>query len=177
MSDLLGLQEENRATSAQYEPDHTETEATMKSGANWFYWIAGLSVINSVVYMSGSDWSFLAGLGITQLVEAFVDIAIANGAPAAMKVIAVVFSLIAVGVFALFGYYSGKRYASVFGIGIALYLLDGLLLLVLGVFASAGFHAFALFFMIRGFLACRELNKYEKGRAFQAPPPPPAVGV
>jgi hypothetical protein len=174
MSNLLGLEEENRATSAQYEPDHTETEARMKGGANWFYWIAGLSVVNSLVYMSGSEWSFLAGLGVTQIAEALVDVAIESGAPSAMKAIALVFSLIAVVVFGLFGYYSNKRYATVFAIGIVLYMLDGLLLLVLGVFASAGFHAFALFFMIRGFLACRELNAYEKGRGFQRPPPPTA---
>ena len=174
MSNLLGLEEQNRATSAQYEPDHSEVEARMKGGANWFYWISGLSVINSIVYMSGSEWSFLAGLGITQIAEALVDVAIEQGAPSAMKVIALGFSLAAVVVFGLFGYYSGKRYSTVFLIGIVLYALDGLLLLVLGVFPSAGFHAFALFFMIRGFLASRELNAYEKGRAFQQLPPPPA---
>ena len=178
MSNLLGLEEQNRATSAQYEyePD-PETEARMKSGASWFYWIAGLSVINSLVYMSGSEWSFLAGLGITQIAEAFVDVAIEQGAPAALKVIALGFSLAAVIVFGLFGYYSNKRFAAVFAIGIVLYVLDGLLLLVLGVYASAGFHAFALFFMIRGFLACRELNAHEKGRGFQQPPPPPPLSV
>ena len=174
MSNLLGLEEENRATSAQIEPDNTEAESNMKSGANWFYWIAGLSVINSLVYMSGADWSFLAGLGVTQLAEAFVDIAIEQGAPSAMKAIAIVFSLAAVVVFGLFGYYSGKRYTTVFAIGIGLYLLDGLLLLALGVFASAGFHAFALFFMIRGFLAGRELNAHAPGKVFQQPPPPNA---
>ena len=173
MSNLLGLEEQNRATSAQYEPDHSEAEARMRGGANWFYWIAGLSVINSLIYMSGAEWSFLAGLGVTQIAEGLVDIAIDSGAPSALKVVALGFSLATVIAFGLFGYYSGKRYATVFLIGIILYALDGFLLLVLGVFPSAGFHAFALFFMIRGFLASRELNAYEKGRAFQQPPPPP----
>ena len=40
---------------------------------------------------------------------------------------------------------------------IGLYLIDGLLWLLLGDFASAAFHAFALVFMVRGFLAFRQL--------------------
>jgi len=40
----------------------------MQSGARWFYWIAGLSMINSIAAMSNSSWSFLAGLGITQFI-------------------------------------------------------------------------------------------------------------
>ena len=42
----------------------------VKSSANWFYWIAGLSVVNSIVVHTGSSWSFIAGLGITQLIDA-----------------------------------------------------------------------------------------------------------
>ena len=34
----------------------TEIEARFKSGANWFYWVAALSLINSVSILSGSDW-------------------------------------------------------------------------------------------------------------------------
>jgi hypothetical protein len=170
MSNLLNLHEEKTDTNDDL-VNRDELEATVKSGANWFYWIAGLSVINSLVYLSGSDWSFLAGLGLTQLTEAFVDISIENGAPAALKAVAVSFSFIMVAVFALFGYYAGKRSSAAFVIGTGLYLVDGLLLLLLGALASAGFHAFALFFIIRGFLACRTLNAYDAARPFQQPPP------
>jgi len=30
----------------------------MKSGGNWFFWIAGLSLITSVLSVSGSNWRF-----------------------------------------------------------------------------------------------------------------------
>src|SRR5215471_16932506 len=43
--------------------------ARLKSGASWFYWIAGLSLINSVVSFTGSSWRFILGLGITQLFD------------------------------------------------------------------------------------------------------------
>ena len=44
-------------------------QSQMKGGASWFYWIAGLSIINSVIALSGSDWHFIAGLGITEIVD------------------------------------------------------------------------------------------------------------
>src|SRR5688500_11327370 len=99
-------------------PEQGELEATMKGGANWFYWIAGLSLINSLIYISGSEWSFLAGLGLTQLADSLVDVAIENGAPSAMKAVAIVFNFLLVGVFALFGYYTGQRSSAAFVVGI-----------------------------------------------------------
>ena len=149
----------------------------MRNGASWFYWIAGLSVINMIIYIGGSDVAFLAGLGLTQLAQALVDVSIESGAPSALRFVAIAINLVLIAVFAFFGYYAGKGSSAAFIIGIVLYVLDGLLLLLLGVFLSAGFHAFALIFIIRGFLACRSLNAFAMARPFQAPPPPPAPSV
>ena len=44
----------------------------MQSGARWFYWIAGLSLINAIAAAANSNWSFLAGLGITQFISGFM---------------------------------------------------------------------------------------------------------
>src|SRR5881394_752088 len=33
----------------------------LKSGASWFYWIAALSLINSISAASGSSWRFIIG--------------------------------------------------------------------------------------------------------------------
>ncbi len=168
----LGLEEEkNNEPADQAHFQHDGLIETMKSGANWFYWIAGLSVVNTIIYISGSDWSFLAGLGLTQLADGFVDVAIDNGAPSMLKAVAIVFDFVVVAIFGFFGYYAGKRSSVVFIVGIVIYVLDGLLLLLLGVWLSAGFHAFALFFIIRGFMACRSLNAFEANRPFQPPAP------
>jgi hypothetical protein len=178
MSNLLGLEEERPADQSSVAASHQneELEGQVRNGANWFYWIAGLSAINSFIYMSGSDVSFLAGLGFTQLAEALVDAGIESGLPSGLKIVAIVLNFVVVAMFGLFGYYANKRFSAAFITGIVLYLLDGLLLLLLGVLFSAGFHAFALFFIIRGFLACRTLNSQPKGvPAFQAPPPPAAT--
>src|SRR2546428_11801124 len=43
----------------------------VRSGANWFIWIAGLSLVNSVLFVAGSDWAFFLGLGATPFSDAF----------------------------------------------------------------------------------------------------------
>ncbi len=45
-------------------------EAAVKSGANWFVWIAILSIINSVIVTMNGNLNFIIGLGITQIVDA-----------------------------------------------------------------------------------------------------------
>lgn len=47
--------------------------ADIRSSAHWFFWIAGLSIINTLITaFSSSEISFLAGLGITQLINGLI---------------------------------------------------------------------------------------------------------
>jgi len=45
-------------------------EVALKGPASWFATVAALSVINSVLAMSGAKIHFIFGLGITQIVDA-----------------------------------------------------------------------------------------------------------
>src|SRR5688572_14273659 len=45
------------------------TVSRLKSSASWFYWIAGLSLINSISAFSGSSWRLFFGLGITHVIN------------------------------------------------------------------------------------------------------------
>jgi hypothetical protein len=180
MSNLLGLEEE-RPVNPQYDsvfagPD-PEVPVRIKRGANWFYWIAGLSVINSVAFAAGAHFHFLAGLGITEVADAVVDVFIRQGAPSVVRALSIVFDLIAVIGFGLCGYFANKFSRTAFIVGIAFYFLDGLIVLLLGDIFMAAFHALALYGLIRGFLACRELKTFIKATpAFAIPPPPPPSG-
>ena len=147
---------ENRPVSNEPDP---EAVAQMKSGANWFYWIAGLSLVNSAIYAFGGDISFILGLAATQMAEGITDPAIAEGLPSFLKAVAIVINLVITGVFALFGYYANKGMAAAFIVGIVLYILDGLLYLAIGSLFAAGFHVLALVFIVRGFLASRSIAK------------------
>jgi hypothetical protein len=124
------------------------------SGANWFYWIAALSLINSIIFISGGNINFIAGLGITQLIDGISS----QFGPMA-KYIALGFNIMIAGVFALFGFLANKKFSWAFIIGIIFYIIDGLLfLLVLDILAIA-FHAFVLYYIFKGFFAVRKLNQ------------------
>src|SRR5258708_1406968 len=45
-------------------------EQIVKNAAGWFLAIAGLSILNSVLTMSGTGFRFIFGLGITEIVDA-----------------------------------------------------------------------------------------------------------
>jgi len=129
------------------------TAAQLKSGASWFYWVAGLSLINSAVALSGTGWGFIVGLGITQIFDA-----IGQQFGTAGKAVVLVLDLIVAGVFVLFGVLSHKRHTWAFVLGMVLYALDGLIFLIAQDWLGLGFHAFVLFCLFRGVKACRELN-------------------
>lgn len=130
--------------------EELKNEAALKSGAGWFYWIAGFSLVNSVVLFCGGDISFVVGLGITMLAD------VVGGELGGMAVIlAAVFNVIVAGVFVVFGLYGRKGRRWAFLVGMILYGLDGLLLLAAGDYFAAGFHGFALFGIYGGLKALR----------------------
>lgn len=118
-----------------------------KSGANWFYWIAGLSLINALLVASKTDWSFIVGLGITQLfLSLFNDLLIFSWV--SIFIVSVIF--------VLFGFLSNKGIKWAMITGMFLYFLDGLIFIFVKDWLSVGFHAFVLFSMNGGLHA---LNK------------------
>jgi hypothetical protein len=125
-----------------------ELEAQCRRGAQWFYWIAALSLVNAVLGLAGQDWRFIIGLGVTQL---FQEIAVEAGAVA---------HLIALAVIAFFGMLgqravAGKGWA--FLTGMIVYGIDGLIFLLIQDWIGVGFHVLAIVMMFRGYVAARQL--------------------
>ena len=141
--------------------------ATLKTtgdgGASWYFWIAGLSLVNTALIHCGGNVHFIVGLGITTLVDLFAaEIGQQNPEAATIvTVIAVGFSIFVAAISFLFGWLSRKRILWIYGIGMVLYLLDGLLYLLIGDFLSAAFHGYALYSMYQGFSAYRKLSQLE----------------
>lgn len=132
----------------------------LKRGASWFYWIAGLSLVNSLIFVFGGNVSFIAGLAYTQIIDAVVDASISAGASTSLNGVAIILDFILVAIFALFGYYANKAINAVFIIGIIIYVIDGLLWIFLDSYLAAAFHAYALFMIFRGLSASMEINKF-----------------
>jgi hypothetical protein len=138
--------------------DQMKLSGTARSGASWFYWIAGLSLVNSMSALMGSHFGFIVGLGITQKFDA-----IASGLGGSGKIVAFLLDLAAAGVFVLFGVFANKLHTWAFLVGMILYALDGLIFLLVGDWLSAGFHVFALFCIFGGFSANRRLHALQGG--------------
>ena len=131
------------------------------SGAGWFYWIAALSLVNSVILLGGGDRHFVVGLGVTLVADSIAK-AVADQNPdvaTVAKGIAFGFDLFVAAILCLFGWLSRRPILPIFVVGMVLYLLDGLIYLLVGDWMSVGFHAFVLFGMWSGFSAYREMKK------------------
>lgn len=141
------------------------TLALLKNGANWFYWIAGLSVVNSAIYVFGSKVNFISGLAITRLIDLIADASVSGGSPRVMRGVAIGLDLILVTIFALLGYYAKKAINAVFIGGMVLYLIDGLLSLFFGSLFAVGLHVLILILIFKGFMASREINRIREHNA------------
>lgn len=132
----------------------------MYSGANWFYWIAALSLVNSVVSLSNGGWSFLAGLGITQIFDGVAH-GLSGQLGGGASAVALVLDLVVAGCFVGLGLLARKGMRWAFVVGMVAYALDGALLALLQVWLSFAFHAFALYSVYRGFVAAGKLAELE----------------
>jgi hypothetical protein len=119
--------------------------ARVRVSARWFYWIAGLSLINSAVVIFGGSFHFVVGLGITSVVDALT-----KQAGSAGIVLDLIINGFVAGLFVLFGSCASKAQKWAFIVGLGLYALDGLLLLMARDILSVAFHAYALFCIYRG---------------------------
>lgn len=127
-------------------------EETVRSAANWFFWIAGLSAINSVMTLAGSERGFVLGLGISQVFDALAAVSEGSG-----KVVAYGLDAAVLALFVWFGW-KARRSRGVFLAGMIVYALDGLLFLVAEDWFGLGFHAFALVAMTPGLMALKKLG-------------------
>jgi hypothetical protein len=128
-------------------------QSQVKSGASWFYWVAGLSLINALAPRLGFRGDFMVGLGITQPIEQIAHEMGAEGLTTAL----VAHGLLA-GLFALFGLLGQSRQSWAYLVGMGLYLLDSLLLPLDGRWFALAFHGFVLYSLWRGFAALRKLR-------------------
>ena len=144
-----------------------KVEKRFQSGADWFFWIAGLSLINSIILLAGSEWGFIVGLGVTRIVDS-IGLVIAEEVGIAGKIIAFIFDVIVAGIFVLFGVFARRRHKWAFITGMILYALDGLIFLLVMDILSIGFHIFALFCIYGGFKALGKLSEVEDTPSIEA---------
>ena len=127
-------------------------ERQRRSGALWFFWVAGLSLVNSVVALAGQEWRFIIGLGITQFADA---LAAHTGRGV---VLAGVIDAAVVGGFVLLGRFALRGSLWAFAVGLAFYALDGVIFLIIRDWIGVAFHVFVPVMTARGLAAARRLS-------------------
>jgi uncharacterized RDD family membrane protein YckC len=140
--------------------DTAKHTKVFEGGARWFYWIAGLSLVNSTAHAAGSQFSFVVGMGVSQLID---GLAVAAGqsipqVSIAFRVGALALNALVASGFALLARLALKRNTWPFVLGMVLYALDGLLFLWLRDWLSLGFHVFALVCIYNGYVALQKLH-------------------
>ena len=115
----------------------------VKRGANWFYWIAGLSLVNTIVAITGGNFHFVLGLGITEVTDAFRS-------PQA-RMVGYFIDLLVLGFFLKCGYMAGKFHKWAFVMGMGFYALDAALTAMAQDWISFAFHVYAIVCIWRGF--------------------------
>ncbi len=119
-------------------------ELRLARSANWFYWIAGLSLLN--VFAASTNFEFVLGSGFVQAAAAF-------GTGAQIAIDAAV-----IGSFALLGLLASRRHTWAFIVGMILYALDGAIYLVVQDYFPVIVHAFVLYVLYVGVRASMALN-------------------
>jgi hypothetical protein len=96
--------------------ERLKIEQQFKNGADWFFWIAGLSLVNSLIILFGGNTNFIVGLGITQIFDG-IGLEIAKEAGMIGILIALALDVIATGIFVMFGVFARKGHDWAFIVG------------------------------------------------------------
>lgn len=132
-----------------YDPVKVSTNS-----AKWFYIIAALSIINSILLYFNANIFFIFGLSTTQFVDGIV-----YGVTGFFSPLALIPNIIIAGLFVLFGFYASKLKKWAFITGIFFYGLDALLSLLAEDWSGIIFHIIVFIILINGLASLKKINK------------------
>jgi len=136
----------------------------VQSAASWFFWVAGLSCVSTVMHAFGLDFSFMVSMGSTDILG-YIGVQTPD---AVLKVLAyTVCGLIFLFVAAC-GYFAAKKHLWAFIVGIGVLMLDALVLFSMlpSSIPSVLFRMWAVYSLIGGFTALRAQRARESLPSF-----------
>ena len=128
------------------------------NGGAWFYWIGGASILNSVLNAAGTQWGLAVGLGLTYLIDGLAE-GLSN--TVRTPIYAFLIDIAIAGGFLLLGRAARRGNLVWWAIGIALYLLDGLLFVLFQDLLGIAVHAIAIYGLVSGWRAARALKQFD----------------
>lgn len=130
------------------------TRTSVLHGADWFFWIAILSVINSLIVFYYQTPNTPLALGITRWLDGTT-----SGFNASMTTNGILTNFLVAVVLVIFGVLARRGNDFAFVLGIFLYVIDSFLVIGLRDFFGFGVHLIALFFLVKGLLASRHIRE------------------
>ena len=130
------------------------TRRSVLHGADWFFWIAILSLINSLIVFYYQTPNTPLALGVTRWLDGTT-----TGFNASMATGGLITNILVAVVLAVFGLLSRRGNDIAFVVGIFLYVIDSMLVIGLRDFFGFGVHLIALFFLVKGLLASRHVRE------------------
>lgn len=132
------------------------TRTSILHGANWFFWLAILSLINTLLVFYYGLPNLPFALGITQWLDGTMGF---GRSGVAMTTSALLVNILVAGVLAMFGLLARRGSDVAFVVGIFLYAIDAMLAIGLRDFFAFGVHLIGLFFLVKGLLASRHIRE------------------
>jgi hypothetical protein len=136
-----------------------------RHAASWFYVIAAMSLINSLLSVYQANASFLAGLGVSQLIEA-ASLALRESANPRSSVVilgaGLMLNVVVSAAFALFGLLASRGSRRAFVVGMVIFGLDTVLVLWFRDYVGIVYHLIVLHLLFSGLRAGRDAGTKPK---------------
>jgi hypothetical protein len=139
-----------------------DAQQTVRGSGTWFWWIAALSVVNSLAVILDLKYGMALGLGFTSIIDALFSFgadgeAVLPGVSSRLVQLALV-GAVAAGFYAL-GRAARHYSAAAFLWGMGLYALDAAIFALARDWIGVGFHAFVLFMLWGGYSILRSAQR------------------
>ena len=151
----------NAPYTVQTSGEEVDLEERRNKGASWFYWIVGLTLINSIISLTGTDWSFSLGATITVVADYFAR----ESGSSSARIIALLFDVIVIAFYAACGVFSHRGASWAFILGLVFFALDSILMLITLQPIGILIHGWALFSIFSGLLANNNLRRLQREKA------------
>lgn len=146
--------------------EEVEYEEQRNKGASWFYWIVGLTIINTIIMQSGMDWSFSLGATVTLFANVIAQTVDTSSA----RMLALLFDVLVIAFYAMCGVMGSRGATWAFVLGLIAFTIDSLFALIGFQIIGILIHGYALFCIFNGMMACMNLNRVLREKAMTGMP-------
>lgn len=168
------MSQENMQIS-RIENEKAQLFSNFKSGVSWFFWLAAISVVNLIIRFTNPESTirFAIGFSISKYLE---EKPLALFGSIAPKTVALILSVVLIGVVVLLGFLARGRNKTAYIVGMVLYALDIIPAVMIGDLYAVIFHVIVIGFLVWGLVNLIKLEKLEAEYPDEAEPEVIVIG-